>query len=130
MPPTPDPAPLSRRERQLMDVLYERGRATVAEVVAALPDAPSYSAVRTLLGVLVTKGHAVHSPEGRAYVYAPAVPRDAARQGAVSRLVRTFFDGSPTQLVATLLTEERERLSPADLDALAALIEQARREGR
>lgn len=122
--------PLSRRERQLMDVLYERGRATVAEVIAALPDAPSYSATRTLLGVLVTKGHAVHSAEGRAYVYAPAVPRDAARHGALRRLVRTFFDGSPTQLVATLLTEERERLSDEELASLAALIEQARREGR
>src|SRR6186713_3520798 len=91
---------LSRRERQILDILYQRGQGTAADVQSALPEAPSYSAVRALLRILEQKGHVRHEEEGRAYVYLPVVRRDAARQHALSHLLKTFFDNSAEQAVA------------------------------
>ncbi len=123
-------AELSRRERQIMDVLYRRGRASVAEVRSGIPDAPSYSAVRALLRVLEDKGHVRHEEEGPRYVYLPTVPRTEARDSALQHMVRTFFDGSPAQAVAALLGDAKTELSRSELAHLAALIERARKEGR
>lgn len=122
-------AVLSRRERQIMDILYRRGRATAAEIMEELPGNPSYSTVRTQLRVLETKGHVRHEEEGLRYVYLPAVPRRAARRSAVRHLVETFFDGSAEKAVAALLGGEAARLSDEELDRIAALIEKARQEG-
>jgi predicted transcriptional regulator len=119
---------LSRRERQIMDVIYARGQATAAEVVAALPDPPSYSAVRTHLRILEEKGHLKHHEDGPRYVFVPVVPRDRARRSALKSLVRTFFDGSAAQAAAALL--DQAKLSDDDVDRLSALIEKARKEGR
>src|ERR671925_464450 len=94
---------LSRRERQIMDIIYARGQATAAEVTAALPDPPSYSAVRALLRILEQKGHLRHEQDGPRYVFLPTVPRDRARRSAMRHLVRTFFDGSTEDAVAALL---------------------------
>jgi predicted transcriptional regulator len=124
------PEHLSRRERQIMDVLYERGRASAAEVLEALPDPPSYSAVRAMLRVLEEKGHAVHEQDGARYIYAPAVAREDARESALRRLVRTFFGGSTEQAVAALIDMSREELDDAQLRRMSRLIEQARKEGR
>ncbi|HEX9705286.1 MAG TPA: BlaI/MecI/CopY family transcriptional regulator [Gemmatimonadales bacterium] len=121
---------LSRRERQIMDVIYRRGRATAADVHAGLPDAPSYSAVRALLSVLENKGHVRHEQDGPRYVYLPTVPREKARQSALRQLVTTFFDGSAEQAVAALLDLSSTDLSPDELARLARLIAQARKEGR
>jgi predicted transcriptional regulator len=120
--------PLSRRERQLMDVIYARGQATAAEVVAALPDPPSYSAVRALLRILEQKGHLRHQVDGPRYVFLPTVSRDRARRSALRNLVRTFFDGSPAQAAAALI--DQADLSDEDAQRLAAMIEKARTEGR
>jgi predicted transcriptional regulator len=128
MPPRTEPH-LSRRERQIMDVLYARGRASVAEVHRALPDAPSYSTVRALLGILVAKGHLRHKAEGHRYIYFPARGRAQAGRSAVRRLLATFFDNSAEQALAALL-DVSEETSPAELDRLARLIENARKEGR
>src|SRR4051812_33331225 len=119
---------LSRRERQIMDVIYRRGRATAAEVLQDLPDPPSYSAVRALLRLLEEKGHAHHEQDGPRYVYLPTVNRERARRSALTHVVRTFFDGSATDAVAALL--DGDALEGAELDRLSALIEQARKEGR
>jgi predicted transcriptional regulator len=120
---------LTRRERQIMDVLYRRNRATAAEVMAELPGDPNYSTVRTQLRVLEDKGHVRHEEEGLRYVYAPAVPRHAARKSALKHLVETFFDGSAEQVVAAVLGGEASRLSDQDLDRIAALVAEARKEG-
>jgi BlaI family transcriptional regulator, penicillinase repressor len=120
---------LTRRERQIMDVLYRRGRATAADVMADLPGEPNYSTVRTQLRVLEDKGHVRHDEEGLRYVYAPAVPRHAARKSALKHLVETFFDGSAEQVVAAVLGGEASRLSDEELDRVSALIEKARKEG-
>jgi BlaI family transcriptional regulator, penicillinase repressor len=120
---------LTRRERQIMDVLYRRGRATAAEVMAALPGEPNYSTVRTQLRVLEEKGHVGHEEEGLRYVYAPAVPRHAARKSALKHLVETFFDGSAEQVVAAVLGGEAARLSDDDLKRIAELVADARKEG-
>lgn len=120
---------LSRRERQIMDVIYRRGRATAAEVLEDLPDPPSYSAVRALLRLLEEKGHVEHEQDGPRYVYAPTVARDRARRSALKHVVRTFFDGSASEAMAALLDGET-RLDDAELDRLSAMIEQARKEGR
>jgi|SRR5579871_6146900 len=122
-------ATLSRRERQIMDALYRRGRATAAEVMSDLPGDPSYSTVRTQLRVLEQKGHVRHEAEGLRYVYAPAVPRHAARRSALRHLVETFFDGSAENVVAAILGNEAAKLSDEELDRIAALLEHARREG-
>jgi predicted transcriptional regulator len=121
---------LSRRERQIMDVLYRLGRATAGTVMANLPDAPSYSTVRALLRVLEDKGHAKHLQDGPRYVYLPTVPRQQASQSALQQLVRTFFDGSTEQAVAALLDMSASDLSQDELDRLSQMIEQARKEGR
>ena len=120
---------LTRRERQIMDVLYRRNRATAAEVMAELPGEPNYSTVRTQLRVLEDKGHVRHDEEGGRYVYAPAVPRHAARKSALKHLVETFFDGSAEQVVAAVLGGEASRLSDEDLDRISELIEKARKDG-
>jgi len=120
---------LTRRERQIMDVLYRRTRATAAEVMGELPGEPNYSTVRTQLRVLEDKGHVRHEEEGGRYVYAPAVPRHAARKSALKHLVETFFDGSAEQVVAAVLGGEASRLSDEELDRVSALIDKARKEG-
>jgi predicted transcriptional regulator len=121
---------LTRRERQIMDVLYRAGRATAAEVMAALPGEPNSSTVRTQLRVLEEKGHVRHDEEGLRYVYSPAVPRHAARKSALKHLVDTFFDGSAEQVVAAVLGGEGARLSDEDLKRIAELVADARKEGR
>ena len=121
---------LSRRERQIMDVIYRLGQATAAEVRENLPDAPSYSAVRALLRVLEDKGHVKHAQDGPRYVYLPTVPRAKARRSALRQLVNTFFDGSAEQAVAALLDLSSDRLSPDELERLAGVIASARKEGR
>jgi len=120
---------LTRRERQIMDVLYRRSPATAADVMAALPGDRNYSTVRTQLRVLEDKGHVRHEEEGLRYVYAPAVPRHAARKTALKHLVETFFDGSAEQVVAALLGGEAARLSDEDLKRIAELVADARKEG-
>lgn len=132
--PSPDaakaPPPLSRRERQIMDVIYERSRATAAEVRGALPDAPSDSAVRTLLRILEEKGHLTHEKDGVRFVYLPKTSPDEARETALSHVVKTFFNGSPTGAAAALLGMDAGNLDADELDRLEKLIEQARREGK
>src|SRR3954449_12409913 len=118
---------LTRRERQIMDILYRRSRATAAEVMADLPGDPNYSTVRTQLRVLEDKGHVRHDEEGLRYVYSPAVARHAARKSALKHLVETFFDGSAEQVVAAVLRGEASRLSEDDLDRIAALVANARK---
>ena len=122
---TAAPPALSRRERQIMDVLYRLGRATAGEIMAGMPGAPSYSTVRTQLRVLEEKGHVRHHEEGLRYLYAPTVPRSTARKAAVQHLVRTFFDGSPASLLAALLGETAT-LSEAELARIAQLVDTAR----
>ena len=119
---------LSRRERQILDILYAKGSATAAEVRESLPDPPSYSAVRALLRILEEKGHAVHQSQGTRYVYLPLVPRESARNSALTRIVQTFFDGSAAQAAAALV--DSGSLSQEDLSRLSALIDRARKEGR
>jgi predicted transcriptional regulator len=122
-------AALTRRERQIMDVLYRRGRASAAEVMEDLPGDPNYSTVRTQLRVLETKGHVRHEAQGLRYVYMPAVPRHAARKSALKHVVETFFDGSAEKAVAALLGGEGSPLSDEELDRIAGLIAKARKEG-
>ena len=123
-------AALSRRERQIMDILYRLGRATAADVMEELPGKPpSYSTVRTQLRVLEDKGHVRHLEEGLRYVYEPAVPRQAARRSALRHLVDTFFEGSAEEVVAALLGGEAAHLSDDDLKKIAVLVTKARKEG-
>jgi len=126
-PPTRN---LSRRERQIMDVLFRRGDATVAEVMANIPDPPSYSAVRATLRILEDKGHVVHKEEGPRYVYLPAVAAEEARTDALKHLVRTFFDGSPEQAVTALLRLSDTRLSEPEIARLQERIRSARKKGK
>jgi predicted transcriptional regulator len=119
---------LSRRERQIMDILYRRGRATAAEVREELPGEPSDSTVRTQLRVLEEKGHVSHEEEGLRYVYVPAVPRHTARKSALKHLIDTFFDGSSEQVVAALLGREGSALSEEELDRITELVSRARKE--
>jgi BlaI family transcriptional regulator, penicillinase repressor len=121
---------LSRRERQIMDVLYRLGSATAAEVQTNIADAPSYSAVRALLRILVDKGHIRHSYDGPRYVYAPIISRPVAQKSALKQLVKTFFDGSTSNAVSALLDMSGKDLSDAELDQLAKIVEQAKREGK
>lgn len=120
--------PLSRRERQIMDLVYRHGRATVAEVHEALTDPPSYSAVRALMGTLVDKGHLAYVRDGRRYLYEPTVPADRASVSALHRVVATFFDGSAAQAALALVSDGT--LDPTELDALEQAIARARSEGR
>ncbi len=121
---------LSRRERQIMDILHQRGRATAAEVQSALPEAPGYSAVRALLRILEAKGHIKHLKDGARYVFLPRGSRETARRSALKRVVSTFFEGSIPRAVAALLESKDTRLSDAELQQLEQLINQARKEGR
>jgi len=127
--PKTEPIALSRRERQIMDILYQLERASVGQVLAKLADKPSYSTVRAQLRVLEEKGHVRHEEHGLRYVYAPAVPRDVARRSALRHLVETFFDGSTENVVAALLGGEVARITPEELDRLARLISKSRKEG-
>ena len=123
-------AKLSRRERQCLDALYQRGQATVAEVIESLSDPPSYSAVRATLNVLVEKGHAVHQQDGPRYVYLPSIPADTARNAAVKHLVTTFFGGSHEEAMVALLEMSDTKLARDDLERLTRKIQAARKEGR
>ncbi len=121
---------LSRRERQIMDIVYAEGRVTAATVRENLPEAPSYSAVRALLRILEDKGHLRHESDGNRYVYLPTVPRGTARRSALKNLLHTFFDDSPENAMAALLDLGKDELGPDDLDRLAQIIDKARQEGR
>ncbi len=121
---------LSRRERQILDILYQRGQASAAEVMAALPDPPSYSAVRALLRILEEKGHLKHREEGAKYVYLPTRPRSRAGRVALQRVLQTFYGGSVEKAVAALLDSSDEKLSAEELERLQTLINQTRKEGR
>ncbi len=116
---------LSRRERQIMDILFQRGSAAASEIHEALPDPPSYSAVRAALSVLEKKGHIRHELQGLRYVWKPRVPRENARRTALRHLVKTFFDGSVEQTVAALLDEPSVKLEQRDLDRLREMIAKA-----
>src|SRR5262245_45195701 len=122
--------PLSRRERQIMDVIYRRGQATAAQVHAGLPDAPSRTAVRTLLGILESKGHLKHTLDGLTFVYAPTRPREQAARSAFLGLLETFFDGSLEKAVATHLGDDATSLTREELDRLSELIRKARKKGK
>jgi predicted transcriptional regulator len=119
---------LSRRERQIMDILFRRGRATAADVMAELSNEPTYSTVRTQLRVLEQKGHVTHEQDGLKFVYTPVVTRHAARKSALRHVIETFFDGSPEKAVAALLGGEATKLSGEQLDRIADLITKARKD--
>ena len=121
---------LSRRERQIMDIIYELNQATASQILERLPNPPGYSAVRALLRVLEEKGHLTHKQDGPRYVFAPTIPRDEARENALKHLVNTFFDGSTEKVMAALLDISDERLSEDQYQRLSQLIEKARKEGR
>jgi predicted transcriptional regulator len=125
----PNHQDLSRRERQILDILYQRGRATAADVQTGLPEPPSYSAVRALLRILEEKGHVRHEQDGPRYMYVPTLPRDNAQRSALRHILRTFFDGSAEQAISALLDDSSTSLSSAELDRLARLIDTARKSG-
>src|ERR1044071_7199698 len=114
---------LSRRERQIMDILYQKGSATAAEVLESMPEPPSYSAVRALLRILEQKGHIRHEESEGKYVFMPTMHRDKAKQSAIRHLVQTFFDGSREEAVAALLDTTSSKLSESELDRLQELID-------
>jgi len=122
--------PLTRREREIMDIVYRLGRASAQEVLDNLADPPSYSAVRALLRLLEERGHVRHIEEGGRYVFLPAVPRGEARRKALAHVVSTFFDGSVEQAMLSLVESSRNKLSTEELDRLADLVERARQEGK
>ena len=124
------PGSLSRRERQIMDILYQRGKASASDVREAMEAAPGYSAVRAMLRVLEEKGHVRHQAEGLKYVYVPVVARDKAKRSAVKHVMETFFNGSAEQIVAALLDVSSTRLTREELDRMSEMIEQAKREGK
>jgi predicted transcriptional regulator len=121
---------LSRRERQIMDILYQRGKASANDVRDAMPDAPSYSAVRAMLRVLEEKGHIKHQEEGMKYVFAPVVAAGKAKRSAVKHVLDTFFQGSTEQIVAALLDVSSSRLTREELDRMSEMIEKAKQEGK
>jgi predicted transcriptional regulator len=118
---------LSRRERQIMEIVYRRGESTAAEILADLPDPPSYSAIRALLRILVDKRHLQHREDGPRYVYSPTLPRQKARARALAQVVNTFFDGSALKAASALLGSSQRKLTKAELDELHALIDAARK---
>ena len=124
------PKSLSRRERQIMDIIYEMREATALQVLERLPSPPSYSAVRALLRVLEQKGHLSHHPDGPRYVFSPLLPKEKARRHALRDLMQTFFDNSTEDAVAALLDLSEDSLSEEDYRRLLALIRKARKEGR
>jgi BlaI family penicillinase repressor len=119
---------LSRRERQIMEILYQHGKASASDVRELMESAPGYSAVRAMLRVLEEKGHVKHQAEGLKYVYVPTVAREKAKRSAVKHLLDTFFNGSPEQIVAALLDVSSTRLTREELDRMAEMIERAKRE--
>lgn len=121
---------LSRRERQIMELIYAAGQATATEIHERLPDPPSYSTVRALLRILETKGHVRHVVEGTRYVFLPTLAPERARRSAMQSLLDTFFEGSPEKAVAALLDVSRSELSEDELDRISRMIEEAREEGR
>jgi predicted transcriptional regulator len=121
---------LSRRERQIMDIVYRHGEATAAEILADLPDPPSYSAIRALLRILVDKEHLQHRADGPRYVYSPTLSRQTARARALAQVVTTFFDGSALKAASALLGSSQRKLTKSELDELSALIEAARKRGQ
>ena len=121
---------LSRREREMMNIIFRQGKATATEVLEALAEPPSYSAVRATLRVLEQKGHLRHQHDGTRYVYIPTVNREKARISALDHLLTTFFEGSAASVVATLIEQSKDQMTPDELDRLSSLIEQARKEGR
>jgi predicted transcriptional regulator len=127
--PRPLHSTLSRREREIVDILYRRGRATAAEVMGDLSGEPNYSTVRTQLRVLERKGHVRHEEEGLRYVFMPAVPRHMARRSVLRHMVETFFDGSAEKVVGALLGGEGARISEDELERIAALVAKAKKEG-
>ena len=126
----PKAADLSRREREMMDIIYAKGEATAAEVLEGMASPPSYSAVRATLRVLEGKGHLRHKKDGPRYVYLPTVGRDKARQSALKHMMQTFFDGSTHNMVAALLDLKAKDLDDDELERLSAMIDEARSEGR
>jgi predicted transcriptional regulator len=120
----------SRREREIMDIIFNMGEATANEVLEKMPSPPSYSAVRAMLRILENKGHLRHEQDGTRYLYKPTMTTEKAGKSALNHLLSTFFDGSATKVVSTLLDDPQQAFSEDDLDALAALIERARKEGR
>ncbi|HEY3806983.1 MAG TPA: BlaI/MecI/CopY family transcriptional regulator [Kofleriaceae bacterium] len=124
------PDPLTRREREIMDILHRRSRATAHEVMDDLADPPSYSAVRTFLRLLEERGHVRHEQDGARYVYTPTVARHDAQRSALAHLVTTFFDGSVEDAVATLVESSKPKLSRSELDRIGSLIAKAKKEGR
>lgn len=124
------PGSLSRRERQIMDILYQRGKASASEVREGMEAAPGYSAVRAMLRVLEEKGHVKHQAEGLKYVYVPVVARDKAKRSAMKHVMETFFNGSAEQIVAALLDVASTRLTREELDRMSEMIEQAKKEGK
>jgi len=121
---------LSRRERQILDTIYRLGKASAAEIREALPDPPTYTAVRTHLAILQEKGHVRFESDGTRYIYEPVVPRDEMAKSVMEGVLQTFFGGSVERVVSTLIDREESSLSPDQLDRLAQIIEEARREGR
>ena len=118
-----------RRERQILEAVYRLGSASVNDVLAQLPDPPSYSAIRTFLRILEEKGHLTHTQDGAKYIYRPTKPRPPVARDALYKLMETFFGGRPEQIVNTLLTDEERKLSDEDLDRLSAMIAEARQRG-
>ncbi len=121
---------LGGRERQIMEIVYQRGEASVGDVLDAMPNPPSYSAVRTMLNLLEQKGHLRHRQEGRKFIYLPVIAPEKARRSALKNVLATFFNDSVAKAVASLIEFEKRKLSNEDLDHLARLIDQARKEGR
>ncbi len=121
---------LSRRERQIMDIVYEMNEVTVAKVLEMIPDPPSYSTVRALLRVLEEKGHLIHKQQGPRYIYSPTLPREEASQNALKHVLKTFFDNSTEEVVAALLNISEEDLSEEEYKRLTKLIKKAQNEGR
>jgi predicted transcriptional regulator len=121
---------LSRRERQIMDIIYSRGQATAAEVQEDLPDPPSYSAVRAMLRLLEEKGYLRHEQDGPRYLFKPTLAREKARKSALKQMLETFFDGSTEQAVAALLNLSKSKLDKEELDRLSQMIKTAKKEGR
>ena len=121
---------LSRRERQIMDIIYETNEATVAQVLELIPDPPSYSTIRALLRVMEEKGHVVHKQVGPRYIYSPTLSREKARQNALRHVMKTFFDNSTEAVVATLLDIAENELSEQEYKRLTGLIKKAQKEGR
>jgi BlaI family transcriptional regulator, penicillinase repressor len=121
---------LSRRERQIMDIIYRLGKATAAEVLEGLPNPPGYSAVRAMLRLLEDKGYLKHEQDGPRYIFMPTVAREKARKSALKQMIQTFFDDSATDAVAALLDMSRTKLTSDELDELSRMIDEARKKGR